>query len=212
MKITIYMIRHGATKGNLEKRYVGSTDEELLPESVEALENMRGKIPPAKQVYISPMKRCRQTAQQLYPGISPRVIEDFRECEFGEFEYCNYTELNGHPAYQKFIDTMGRSGFPGGENRSQFQHRCVNAFRKLVSQWHQDGMKSAILRDAQNSRNDISAAFVVHGGTIMALLDAFSLPHRDYYDWQTGNGKGYAMELGGDVSSGRIVLENIRPL
>lgn len=212
MKITIYMIRHGATRGNLEKRYVGSTDEELLPESVEALKNMRRKIPPVEKVYISPMTRCRQTAEYLYPGVPLQVIEAFRECDFGEFEYCNYTELNGHPAYQKFIDTMGRSGFPGGEDRSQFQHRCVDGFKKLVSQWQQNGRESAVLQDAQNSRNDIFAALVVHGGTIMALLDAFSNPHRDYYDWQTGNGKGYAMELVSDVSSGQIVLENIRPM
>ena len=35
--MTFYFLRHGATKGNLEKRYVGATDESLTPESREAL-------------------------------------------------------------------------------------------------------------------------------------------------------------------------------
>ena len=34
----VYMIRHGATKGNKEHRYVGVTDELLLQESKQLLE------------------------------------------------------------------------------------------------------------------------------------------------------------------------------
>ena len=34
-------------------------------------------------------------------------------------------------------------------------------------------------------------AIVCHGGTIMAILEAFSVPHRDFYDWQVPNGGGY---------------------
>ena len=35
MKAKIVLIRHGMTQGNKEYRYVGTTDEGLLPESVE---------------------------------------------------------------------------------------------------------------------------------------------------------------------------------
>ena len=36
------------------------------------------------------------------------------------------------------------------------------------------------------------AAFVVHGGTIMAVLSAFSQTGGEFYDWQVSNGSGYS--------------------
>ena len=46
--MTFCFLRHGATKGNLERRYVGATDEPLLRESFEALRLLR--LPPAARV------------------------------------------------------------------------------------------------------------------------------------------------------------------
>ena len=61
----IYFIRHGATKGNREHRYVGTTDEPLLQEEIPTLQSK--KMPPAARVYTSPKKRCIETAAILYP-------------------------------------------------------------------------------------------------------------------------------------------------
>ena len=41
MKAKIVLFRHGMTQGNQEHRYVGTTDEGLLPESVEELRSMQ---------------------------------------------------------------------------------------------------------------------------------------------------------------------------
>ena len=57
---------------------------------------------------------------------------------------------------------------------------------------------------------EAEAVFVVHGGTIMAVLDRFSEPHRDYYDWQIGNAEGFLAEVTEEVGSGRIRLKEIR--
>lgn len=57
MELTL--IRHFATAGNLEKRYIGTTDEAILP--VAEIK----KMPRAEIVLTSPMKRCRQTADLL---------------------------------------------------------------------------------------------------------------------------------------------------
>lgn len=189
----LYMIRHGATKGNREKRYVGSTDESLLED---AAAKLRGKkLPPVEEVYVSPLKRCRETAAILYPAHRQIVVEDFRECDFGAFEYKNYEELNGDPDYQRFIDSMGRTAFPGGEDRNAFQKRCVAAFQSIL---------------AKKRNRDI--ALVVHGGTIMALLDWYSHPHQDYFSWQTGNGSGFVTEVEWDRETGDIRLTKAVPL
>ena len=115
----IYFIRHGATKGNTEGRYVGVTDEGLLPEAIAELSHKAA--PPVKSVYVSPMKRCIETAAALYPDIEPVVIRQFRECCFGSFEYKNYAELKDNEEYIRLIESGGMSGFPGGENRYDFQ-------------------------------------------------------------------------------------------
>jgi len=180
----ILLLRHGATKGNLEKRYISSTDEPLLPESIlrikeqaPCLRNYFGADAAGLTVYISPMRRCRETAELVFPGQVLTTVEHFRECDFGAFEYMNYAELNGNPDYQRFVDSGGESGFPGGESKKAFSERVCRAFEKL----HLDG--------------DI--ALVVHGGTIMAILDRFSDPHGDYYSWQVPCGSGFIGEWNG---------------
>lgn len=186
----VYLIRHGATKGNLERRYVGATDEELTPKGRALLQEKLKKWREGQdkqtedflevdRVFVSPLKRCRQTAEILYPGREQIVIEDLRECNFGEFEYKNYGELQENSGYQKFIHTMGESGFPGGETLAAFQERCVRAFAQVINE----------------RESEAPAAFVVHGGTIMAILGRFSVPHRDYYEWQAGNGEGFSASV-----------------
>lgn len=194
----LLLIRHGVTKGNREGRYVGSTDEGLLDEGVVKLQKQRDRnhvlLSQAVMVAVSPMKRCRQTAVLLFPGVEQLVVEEFRECNFGEFEYHNYLELNGNPAYQHFIDTFGKSGFPGGEKRETFQRRCVGGFERVMPG----------LENIAGAGNKI-IAMVVHGGTVMALLDWYSSPHRDYYDWQTDNGNGFLAEVVRDTGGWKLV-------
>lgn len=183
----VYFVRHGETKGNSEGRYVGRTDEPLLPESIALLRaeaqkreaegqlSKTGSFPSVDLVIASPMLRCRQTAEALYPGVPIRVQEDLREMDFGEFEYKNYQELNGNPVYQAYIDSDGQMGFPGGEPLEHFRERCCDAFRKGIVQAEEEAVESV--------------AFVVHGGTIMAVLEAYGEPRKPYFEWRIKNGE-----------------------
>lgn len=173
----LVFIRHGATAGNEEKRYIGRTDEGLSPAGAQAL--VGRAYPPVRRVYVSPMLRCRQTAEILYPGVQPIVAEDFRECDFGEFEYKNYRELDGDPRYQAWIDSEGELPFPGGESKAAFSARCQAAYRRIAESFAED---------------DDDAAIVVHGGTIMAVLERFAEPRAPYYSWQVKPGGGFVLE------------------
>jgi alpha-ribazole phosphatase len=188
----IQMIRHGKTKGNQEHRYVGRTDESLLDES--AVQLKQKTMPSADRLYVSPLKRCLETASLLYSDMEAHIISDFRECEFGQFEYKNYEELNGNPDYQKFIDSMGMCGFPDGEDRKTFQKRCVKALEEVLF----------------HSKEEETIALVVHGGTIMAILDAYSDPHQDYYTWQVKNAEGFIADV--IKKDGKYHFVHIRPL
>ena len=76
--MTVYLIRHGQTQGNLERRYTGSTDQPLCPQGRAALAGRR--LPAVERVYASPLLRCRETAALVYPGTACEIVEDLREC------------------------------------------------------------------------------------------------------------------------------------
>ena len=115
----IYLIRHSMTKGNKEKRYIGTTDESLCREGIQLLEERKGMYPEVTYVYVSPMKRCVQTAEIIYPEMMKAGAyscnEKLRECDFGLFENHNYIELSGCPEYQAWIDSGGKLHFRKGK-------------------------------------------------------------------------------------------------
>ena len=175
-RLELYLVRHWKTKGNLEKRYIGTTDEPILSGSERDLweKRLHRILADVRCVAVSPMKRCRESAELLFPGKKQEVCDAFRECDFGQFENRNYEELKNRPEYQRWIDSGGMEAFPGGESRERFAGRCVEGFVQKVTE----------LQERKIER----AAFVVHGGTIMAILEWLDHKQRPFYQWQAENG------------------------
>ncbi len=173
--LKLLMIRHGRTYGNTLGRYIGITDEPLLQEEREDLKQYAFQTMDA--VFTSPLKRCVETAEILFPGQELHIVPELRECDFGEFENKNYQELSDNENYQTWVDSGGKLTFPGGEDRGLFQERCIAGFEKII-------------REAAEQEWE-RAAMVVHGGTIMAVLDRYGIPRADYFDWHVKNGEGY---------------------
>ncbi len=182
----LYLIRHSATAGNLKRRYIGRTDEALCEEGIRLLRS--GHYPEAEAVFVSPMRRCLQTAELIYPGQSYVAVEELSECDFGRFENRNYKELSGVPEYQAWIDSGGTLPFPGGEGREEFSRRCLRGFQKVV--------------DMCRSMEVGCASLIVHGGTIMSIMERYARPSGEYYDFQVGSGEGYELNLTDDAASG----------
>ena len=187
----LILIRHGKTAGNLLGRYIGSrTDEPLCDEGREGLAGKQ--LPEIERLYVSPMKRCVETAEILWPGFDRKKMQkvtDLRECDFGDFENKNYKELSGNGDYQAWIDSNGTLPFPNGESMDAFKNRCREAFARIVEEvsgaeqeWIASG-KTGIFR----------AGIVVHGGTIMAILEQYGYPKAAYFDYQVKNGCGYRL-------------------
>ena len=187
----LILIRHGKTAGNLLGRYIGSRTDEPLCE--EGREGLAGKqLPEVERLYVSPMKRCVETAEILWPGFDRKKMQkvtDLRECDFGDFENKNYKELSGNGDYQAWIDSNGTLPFPNGESMDAFKSRCLEAFARIVEdvsgaeqEWIASG-KTGIFR----------AGIVVHGGTIMAILEQYGYPKAAYFDYQVKNGCGYRL-------------------
>lgn len=171
--MSVLLIRHGEAEGNAEGRYIGCRTDALLSAAGRA-ELLRRAWPAFRRVYASPMRRCVETVRLICPGVEPVTVPDLRECDFGDFEGKNYAELNGRPDYQAWIDSGGTLPFPGGEDPAAFRARCAAAFARIRAE---AGAEDALV--------------VAHGGTLMAVMDAFARPHRDYFAWQAGNGEGF---------------------
>jgi len=170
---TILLIRHGMTAGNLEKRYIGCTDEPLCALGESQVKALALALPGCDAVFSSPLLRCRQTAGILFPGRTVHLVQDLRECDFGLFEGKNADELAKDPDYGRWLRTGCTSSIPGGEDVSAFKARSCEAFARAAFGLPENG----------------SAAFVLHGGGIMAILECFARPRRDFYGFHIGNGQ-----------------------
>lgn len=183
--IKILLLRHGMTPGNQLGRYIGSTDEGLSEVGRSLLAEKKKLLDDGENVpellFVSPMLRCRQTAEIFFPKVEQLEVRDFREMDFGIFENKNYQELSGNPEYQKWIDGFCEGPVPGGEEKKKFQRRVMDAFLMTLKYCEEKQVHSA--------------AYVVHGGTIMSLMEQYAEEQKSYFDWHVKNGDGYSFDL-----------------
>ena len=146
-------------------------------------ERLRGQNLFADCLFVSPLLRARQTAEIVFPQMPYALVEGLRETDFGRFEGKNADELSSDSAYQAWVDAMCLTPIPGGEAVADFKKRCCKAFAETIAAVP-DGM---------------CAAFVVHGGVIMAVLEFFAYPKRDFYAYHIGNGECLACTYDGQT-------------
>ena len=180
----LILIRHGTTQGNLEKRFIGTLDVPLAPQGEELARKVGPTLPRVEHIYRSPLMRCRQTAQLLWPGVEMTVIDELRETDFGPFEGKNHEELKDDPLYQAWIgqgDRLNFAAMPVGETAEQVVDRVSIGLEKLV-------------KDA-DAHGFARVGVVSHGGALMGLLSKYGRPEREYYGWMCPNCGGFRMEL-----------------
>lgn len=177
----ILLLRHGRTEANDRWLYCGSTDLPLSPRGRAELEARR---PAARaldltgaQVYISPMRRARETLE-IYWGLEGVVEPDLREMDFGVFEMKSYDELRDDPRFQTWCGGDNeRNVCPGGESGEGMTRRVLSAFHRLTE-------------------GDGSYLLVFHGGPIAAVMaHLFPAEGKSRYDWQPKNGSGYEITV-----------------
>jgi alpha-ribazole phosphatase len=195
----IHLIRHGSTEANKEGRYVGGkTDLPLSAEGRRELKTMKEKYryPWVDLVYSSPMQRCIDTANILFPEREIIAVEGMREYDFGEFENKTAAELDGRPDYTAWTSGQMPSP-PGGESSKDFTARVVLALNEIV-------------RDMM-ARECYESALIMHGGAIMMLLSATALPRRQPVEWTSDAGRGYSVMVTPSLyhSSGVIEVYDI---
>lgn len=178
----IYLLRHGLTSYNAEKRYQGTRDIPLCEEGRAQL--IQADIFPSK-VYVAPLVRARSTAELVFPNAEPVIVDDFREMCFGIFEGRNYIEMERDPDYLAWVGNNCEGSCPGGERKADFSERTCNAFVPLVEQALNNGEELLVI--------------MAHGGTQMAIMERYAIPRKEYYHWCGPNAGGYVLETDADT-------------
>lgn len=177
-----YLFRHGSTAGNLLGQYIGSTDQPLVEAGIKGAEKLIGKYPDPDCLWVSPMKRARQTASILFPNMEQHIVEPFRELDFGSWEGHTWDEVGDPVVYDKWIAGDLDAAFPGGETQGDFSRRTGDAFK-------------SVLIDAKK-RNIMVGCIVAHGGVLMSLMAQFARPGRGgIFDWMPHNCGGFHVEV-----------------
>lgn len=171
------LIRHGETVLQKEHRYQGVTNAPLSPPGRDVL-HPAGALP--ERVAVTPLRRTRETAELLFPGVPQLVIPGLQEMNFGRFEGKNYLEMENDPDYRTWVDGMCLGRCPGGESKAEYVQRVTRAFAALLDQALEQRWKDCVI--------------VAHGGTQMAVLERFAVEKKDYYSWQLPCGHGYRLD------------------
>ena len=187
----LIIIRHGTTWGNLERRFIGTLDVDLAPQGEELARRVGPTLPAVEHIYRSPLKRCRQTAELLWPGVEATVIEELRETDFGPFEGKNHEELKDDPLYRQWLADPDFARMPVGESAEQVVERVSLGLARVAEDAARRGLERA--------------AIVSHGGALMGLLSKYGRPEREYYGWMCPNCGGFRAAL--DPKTAKTVLD-----
>ena len=153
--ITVHLIRHEKTKANVERKYIGWTDEPIL-KKVEAEINLQPDI-----VYGSDLRRCRETSLCYFPNADFVASQKLRELHFGDFEMCTYDELQHNETYRAWVDDPLEHPIPNGESFRLFRQRVADGFHEIV-------------------REKKEYTLIVHGGVIRLLLAMYGFHEQSF--------------------------------
>lgn len=147
--MTLFMIRHGETTGNVQKLFYGNEDLPLTDNGRKQAIAIRPLLEKHifSKVYASDLSRAVETAKLVIPGCEPEQTPLLREYEMGKL--CGMTHAEGIAAYN-FANSHYEVA--GGESPEQVASRL-----------------QAFLNGLSKESNDKIAVFT-HSGVMKTML------------------------------------------
>ncbi len=179
----IHLIRHGSIEETLKGKYIGATDVHLSKRGREELVTIRETVgyPYPDKVYSSPLLRCTESCELIFPEMDIETINAFSECNFGDWEGKSAAELAGDPKFAEWLGNSDKNPPPNGESGKDFAGRVSRGFERLV--------------EKMSAQHITEAALVTHGGVIMTILAMYGLPQAPGYQWRMDNGYGFSVRI-----------------
>lgn len=131
----IYLIRHGITQLNLQKKVNGELDEPLAPEGIEQVHTVIPLIPKSvTHIYSSPLLRAKQTAEiiSLSVGIPVFLQDEIAEIRMGKLAGKSWEEMENGLELKKRHRSVQFNYRPyGGESVDDVKKRLIPFLRKI---------------------------------------------------------------------------------
>ena len=155
----------------------------LCPEGKKQIEDLVAQevYPEVEKVYSSPLARCLETAEIIYPEQKLMVVDEICEMNFGDFENKTQNQLKDLHEYTEWLKGGAEAAPPNGEKYGDFMLRCIEGL-------------DAIFTDMMN-RDITYAACITHAGVITNLLCGYGLPKGKPADFLCAPGEGYEITL-----------------
>ncbi|HLS22705.1 MAG TPA: histidine phosphatase family protein [Pseudogracilibacillus sp.] len=177
--LVISLLRHGLTRANEKKQYIGWTDVPLSEQGKNNLLQDPLKKVDAEVIFSSPLQRCVQTASILFPKGRIELIEELKEIYFGAWEQKTYEELKEEVTYRKWLLNIKEEAIEGGESFAQFERRIARGLSRIEVQCKKQKYNSV--------------AIVTHGGVLRSLMHGWFPEEKDFFDWSVPFGGGYEL-------------------
>ncbi len=179
----IKIIRHGKTQANKDNSYIGITDLPLCEDGkAEILQKTQGfYYGKVQKVYSSPLKRCTQTAELIFPNSQIHKINELGEMSFGDFEGKTQEELRTLPEYKNWLAGGLDNPPPNGESLRQVMARVF------------EGLSFIIYDMMENQITDV--ALVTHGAILMNIMSCFGVPKLEPTEFVSENGEGFEIYI-----------------
>lgn len=197
MRTAIWLVRHGQTPLNKQRRFQGRTDSPLTAFGVlqaQALARRLQRISFTVAV-VSPCERARATVAEVLRKREIAVVEDVRwsETDHGRWEGLTYAEVRARfpeEAVARFANALhGRA--KGGESLAEVNARVLEAWNSLLSRY--PGGRILV---------------VTHAAPIQLILCSITgLAPTDYWRWRVDLGSLTAIDVYGGGPIVRVVNE-----
>jgi probable phosphoglycerate mutase len=196
--VRLYLIRHGESTWNAERRIQGQADPPLSARGHRQAARLAERLRPLPlaAIYASSQQRACQTAEHIARGHDVSVVprDDLREVCVGIFEGFTAEELEAqHPEkWARWQAEVWRYAIPGAETQDDFQRRIWQAMSEIRTRHPGEHV-----------------AVVTHGGVISMYLS--TLLEIDIWQWSRFSQGNTALNIV-EVSDGRarIVCLNDR--
>ncbi|EOI01909.1 hypothetical protein UAY_01317 [Enterococcus moraviensis ATCC BAA-383] len=131
----IYLVRHGETELNKERKFYGSLDVSLNQTGRQQSSVLAEKLCPIQfaQLYTSGLKRAQETAAIIKPNEEYKILPEFNEKSFGLWEGLSADQINyNYPKeWSAWLDEPFLKTPPKAEEFACFKQRVITGIKQI---------------------------------------------------------------------------------
>jgi broad specificity phosphatase PhoE len=139
MHSTIFLVRHGKTKANLENRFAGRSSEPLHPVGIDQIHQVAEKLAETEisAIYCGPLPRTVQSAEILGEQLAGPVVpeEGLNEIAIPHWDTLTKDEIRRQfgDQYPTWIAAPHQFSLPNCETIAQVQERAVHTIENIFA-------------------------------------------------------------------------------